>query len=203
MGLSLQLRTEEVEGESLLHGLAQPYYAQRFITLYSLLFLTPLSDTDSLIYEIEHPDVYAFMKDNISHFDTSNFAEDNEHGVPRANASIVLKMKDEAAGIPIAEFVSLGAKQYTFQTVEDEVVKKAKGVKKNVVKRSITIEDYKEALFDQSITRREQATLQSKNHNIYTIKRRRVALQSKDDKRVEIENYRTLPYGHVDLGLVK
>lgn len=139
------------------------------------------------------------MKDNISYFDTSNFAEDNPHGVPRANASIVLKMKDEAAGIPIAEFVSLGAKQYTFRTVEDEVVKKAKGVKRNIVKRNISLEDYKTALFEKSIEKREETTIQSKNHNLYTLKRRRIALQSKDDKRVEIENYRTLPYGHVDL----
>lgn len=139
------------------------------------------------------------MKDNISYFDTSNFAEDNPHGVPRANASIVLKMKDEAAGIPIAEFVSLGAKQYTFRTVEDKVVKKAKGVKRNIVKRNISLEDYKTALFEKSIERREETTIQSKNHNLYTVKRCRIALQSKDDKRVEIENYRTLPYGHIDL----
>ena len=139
------------------------------------------------------------MKDHISHFDTSNFAEDNPHGVPRANASIVLKMKDEAAGVPIAEFISLGAKQYTFRTVREDVVKKAKGVKKNIVKRSITMDDYKTALFEQGCERREQATIQSKNHNIYTIKRRRIALQSRDDKRVEIEDYRTLPHGHVDL----
>lgn len=139
------------------------------------------------------------MKENISHFDTSNFAEDNPHGVPRANASIVLKMKDESAGVPIAEFVSLGAKQYTFRTVKDEVTKKAKGVKKNIVRRLITLEDYRNALFERSITTREQTTIQSKNHNIYTVKRRRIALQSADDKRVEIEDYRTLPYGHMDL----
>ena len=80
------------------------------LTFDSTLSIFLLLDTDSLIYEIKHPDIYAFTKDNISYFDTSNFAEDNPHGVPRANASIVLKMKDEAAGIPIAEFVALGAK---------------------------------------------------------------------------------------------
>ena len=158
-----------------------------------------VSDTGSLLYEIEHPDVYSFMKNNISRFDTSNFAEDNPHKIQRRNASIVLKMKDEAAGVPIAEFVSLGAKQYAFRTVDDQIVRKSRGVKKNVVKRCITLEDYKKVLFKRSIERCEQSTIQSKNHNIYTVKRRRIALQSEDDKRVEIEEYRTLPYGHVDL----
>lgn len=143
------------------------------------------------------------MKDNISHFDTSNFAEDNPHGVPRANAALVLKMKDETAGIPIVEFIALGAKQYTFRTVADEVVKKSKGVKKQVVKRHITLEDYKDVLFNQSIERREQASIQSKNHNLYTVKRRRIALQSADDKRVQVEDYRTLPHGHTDLVVEK
>ena len=108
-------------------------------------------------------------------------------------------MKDEAAGIPIAEFVSTGAKQYAFRTVGGSVVKRAKGVKQNVVKRQIDLEDYKNALFNNSIERREQTTIQSKNHNLYTVKRRRIAIQSKDNKRVEIENYKTRPYGHVDL----
>ena len=139
------------------------------------------------------------MKDNISFFDTSNFAEDNPHGVPWANASIVLKMKDEASGIPINEFVALRAKEYMFRTVEDEVVKKARGVKRNILKRHIGIEDYKNALFQKGVHRREQTTIQSKNHNLYTVTRRRIALQSADDKRVEIEDYWTLPYGHVQL----
>ena len=139
------------------------------------------------------------MKDNISYSDTSNFAEDNPHGVPRANASIVLKMKDEAAGNPIAEFVALGAKQYIFRTVDEEVVKKARGVKRNIVKRYISLDDYKNALFKKSVHRREQTTIQSKNHTLYTITRRRIALQSVDDKRVEIKDYRTLPFGRVQL----
>ena len=70
------------------------------------------------------------MKNNISRFDTSNFAEDNPHNVPRRNASIVLKMKDKAAGVMIAEFVCLGAKQYAFRTVDDRIVRKSRGVKK-------------------------------------------------------------------------
>lgn len=51
------------------------------------------SDTNSLIYEIEHPDIYDFIKQNIDEFDTGNFKEDKPYGIPRNNATVVIKMK--------------------------------------------------------------------------------------------------------------
>lgn len=119
--------------------------------------------------------------------------------MPRENATVVLKMKSETADIPIVEFVSLGAKQYTLRTADGEVIKKAKGVKKNTVKRHITMDDYKNVLFNKAVETREQTTIQSKDHELHTIKRRKIALRSADDKRVEVENYETLPHGHYRL----
>lgn len=112
---------------------------------------------------------------------------------------MVLKMKSETGDTPITEFIALGAKQYTLETADGEVVKKAKGVKKNTVKRHITIDDYKNTLFNKTVETREQTTIQSKDHELHTIKRRKIALRSADDKRVEVENYDTLPYGHYRL----
>ena len=108
-------------------------------------------------------------------------------------------MKSETADVPITEFIALGAKQYAIQTADDHVVKKSKGVKKNIVKRHISMDDYKNALFHHTVEKREQTTIQSKDHELHTIKRRKIALQSADDKRVEVENYCTLPYGHYSL----
>ena len=48
---------------------------------------------------------------------------------------VIGKFKDEAAGKPILEFVGLKSKMYSYKIGEEEH-KKAKGVKKNVVKRN-------------------------------------------------------------------
>ena len=44
-------------------------------------------------------------------------------------------MKDEFKGKIISEFIGLKSKRYSLIAVDDEEVKKAKGVNKNVVKR--------------------------------------------------------------------
>lgn len=149
-----------------------------------------------MIYEIEHPNIFEFIKENISEFDTSNFRKDNAHGIPRVNETVVLKMKSETADVPIVEFIALGAKQYAIQTTDDLVMKKARGVKKNILKKHISIDDYKKALFNNEIEICDQTSIQSRNHILYTVKRRKIALKSADDKRVEVENYCTLPHGH-------
>lgn len=119
--------------------------------------------------------------------------------MPLANRRKVLLMKDEMGGVPIKEFISLGAKQYAILSAENQEVKKVKGITHSAVKRHINFDDYKRALFENAVERREQTTIQSKNHNLFTVKRMKVALRSVDDKRVQVENYRTLPYGHVAL----
>ena len=59
--------------------------------------------------------------------------------------------------------------------------------------------DYKNALFHNTVEIREQSTIQSKNHKLFTVKRMKIAPRSIDDKRVQVEDYQTLPYGHVAL----
>ena len=129
-----------------------------------------------MIYEIEHPNIYNFIKDHLSEFDTSNFSLENPHGVPRENATVVLKMKSETADSSISEFIALGPKQYALKTADDQIIKKAKGVKKCVVKRHIPMDDYKNALFHNKVEKREQTTIQSKYHILHTVKRRKIAL---------------------------
>ena len=69
------------------------------------------------------------------------------YDMPQVNSTIVLKLKDECAGTPIEEFVALGAKQYAFKTSDGKSEKKSRVVRKSVVKRKITFEDYKNFLF--------------------------------------------------------
>ena len=64
------------------------------------------TDTDSLTYEIEAKDVYKdFFKDR-DMFDNSDYDKKSKYYFDN-NKKVIGKMKDEAAGIPITEFVGL------------------------------------------------------------------------------------------------
>ena len=56
------------------------------------------SDTDSLIYHIQTPDLYKDMADNMDAYDTSDYPVDNPlHS--RTNAKVLGKMKDECSSL--------------------------------------------------------------------------------------------------------
>ena len=96
------------------------------------------SDTDSLLYKIETEDIYRDMREDIEHFDVSNYPDDHriferdvinapgtpEHGMPdlakikelkEMNQKVVGKWKDESAGEAILEFVGLRSKAYAYR----------------------------------------------------------------------------------------
>ena len=41
-----------------------------------------------------------------------------------------------------------------------------------------------------------QSTIQSENFDLFTVKRTKIALDAHDDKRVEVDNFCTVPYGY-------
>ena len=58
--------------------------------------------------------------------------------------------KDEAGGLVVTEFVGLRAKLYSFKmAIADgyKEEKKCKGIKKAVIEKHITFDDYKKCLF--------------------------------------------------------
>ncbi len=104
------------------------------------------TDTDSLLLEIETEDIYKDIERNKTLYDTSDYPK--EHPLhSNENKKVLGKMKDECAGTPIAECVCLRPKMYSIITGEEKNIKKAKGVKKSVVKKQIMNEQYKETLF--------------------------------------------------------
>ena len=75
--------------------------------------------------------------------------------------------------------------------------KKCKGVKKSVVKKSITHEDYKKCLFTGKEQLRKMNIIRSHRHEVYTEEVNKVALCPSDDKRHILEDgARTLALGH-------
>jgi hypothetical protein len=62
------------------------------------------------------------------------------------NKKVIGLMKDESAGIQITEFVALQNKCYAY-TVDEKEMKKDKGIKKVVVKKHLTVKDYRDVLY--------------------------------------------------------
>ena len=120
------------------------YLKQKYGDRIKLLF----SDTDSLMCEIQTEDFYKDISGDVKdRFDTSNFPENHPSGIPTGiNKKVLGKMKDEAGGKTIKEFVGLRAKLYSFVMDDGEETKKCKGVKKQVVESSIRHEHYKTCL---------------------------------------------------------
>ena len=81
--------------------------------------------------------------------------------------------------------------------LEGEESKKCKGVKKSVVKNSITCEDYENCLFTGKEQLRKMNVIRSYNHEVYTEEVNKVALCSDDDKRYILEDdINTLAWEH-------
>ena len=157
------------------------------------------TDTDSLMYEIKTEDFYKDISEDVKdRFDTSDYPSNHPSGIPTGCNNKVLGMfKDEAAGKIIEEFVGLRAKLYLFKMLEGKEIKKCKGVKKLVVKKSITHEDYKNCLFTGKEQLRKMNVIRSYKHEVYTEEVNKVALCSDDDKRHILKGQRdTLALWH-------
>ena len=158
-----------------------------------------LTDTDSLMYEIQTEDFYKDISEDVKNwFDTSNYPSDHSSGIPSGiNKKVLGMFKDEANGDIIDEFVGLRAKLYSYKMFEGEESKKCKGVKKSVVKKNITHEDYKTCLTTGKEQLRKQNIIRSYKHEVYTEEVNKVALSANDDKRYILEDGRnTLALGH-------
>ena len=78
--------------------------------------------------------------------------------------------------------------------------KKCKCVTKNVTKRGIQFDDYRECLFSRKEQHRKMNVIRSHCHEIYTEEINKIALSSDDDKRVMMsDGIHTLAYGHTNL----
>ena len=127
-------------------------------------------DTDSLAYEITTKDFYKDINPDIEkRFDTSDYPTNHPCGSKTGLNSKVLGMfKNEACGKQIVEFVGLIAKLYSYKMLGGFEKKKCKGVTKNVTKRSIQFDDYRECLFSRKEQHRKMNVIRSHCHEIYT-----------------------------------
>lgn len=92
-------------------------------------------------------------------------------------------MKDECTGTLIAECVCLRPKMYSILKADEEVMKKVKEVKKNVVKKQILHEQCKETLFSQIEMTYGMNILRSEKHEIFGMRVNKTSLWALDLKR--------------------
>jgi hypothetical protein len=153
------------------------------------------TDTDSLAYHIRGHDIYEIMKENRELFDLSDMPGDM---YDKTNKKVIGKMKDEAKGIPITEFIGLRAKCYAFNI--DGCKKKnikCKGIKTSVAKRDLNMDKYKNTLFSRESESIVQNGIRSYKHNIYTESVSKTAISCTDDKvNVHEDNIRTYNFGY-------
>ena len=158
-------------------------------------------DTDSLVYDIKTEDFYKDIAEDVeTRFDTSGYEPDRPLPIGK-NKKVIGLMKDELGGKIMKEFISLRPKMYSYR-VEESEPKKCKGIKKCVVKKTITFTDYKRCLFEGINIHRSQMMFRSKKHKIKTLEVNKLALSREDDKRISIDGIASLAMGHLQsLGL--
>ena len=105
-------------------------------------------------------------------------------------------MKDKFKGKIICESVGLKSKVYSPVTVDNEEIKKAKGVNKNVVK-NIKHREYIDVLFKKNTARYMIKRIQSKLHKIGIYNVCKISLSCFDDKRYILDDgINSLAYFH-------
>ena len=111
-------------------------------------------DTDSFIIYIETEDFYKDIADDVEKwFDTSNYDENDKRPLPIGkNKKVIGKFKDELDGKFMIEFVALRAKAYAYLKEDGSEHKKAKDIKKCVIKRELKFKNYRDSLFKNEIT---------------------------------------------------
>ena len=95
---------------------------------------------------------------------------------------MVGKLKDECNGRPITEFVGLRPKMYSILEVNEENIRKAKGVQKTVVKKDLRHVLYKQCLKQRRDMKHKQIVIRSHGHQMGVYEQNKTSLSPLDTK---------------------
>ena len=127
-------------------------------------------------------------------FDTSGYVPDLPLPID-LNKKVIGLMKDELGGEIMREFVSLQSKMYSYKVGNSEP-KKCKGIKKCVVKHTISFDNYKAYLFSGERSHRSQLLFRSRKHEVKMLEINKLALSREDDQRISINGVASYARGH-------
>ena len=152
------------------------------ITVYNVLIGHPVKTFDYYYYYYR--------------FDNSDYSKKSQY-FDEINKKVIGKFKDEAAGISISELIGLRSKMYSYMKENQKGGKTAKGIKKNIIKKDITHESYKETLFENKQMHHKMKTIRSQKHQLGSYEINKVSLSCFDDERYILKNgIESYAYGH-------
>ena len=144
-------------------------------------------DTDSFVINIFTEDFFEDINNDVERwFDTSNYDKNDKRPLQIGmNKKVIGLFKDELGGKIMKEFCALRAKTYTYLMDDDSEKKKAKGIKKCIMKHRLMFENYKDSLINDKTILKSQLRFKSDHHDVYTEEVNKIALSSNDDKRLQ------------------
>jgi hypothetical protein len=173
------------------YGYIKPTYGDKA----KLLF----TDTDSLCYRIETPNIDADYLAAKERFDLSEYPTDHQL-YDKTNAKVLGLMKDESKGVRITGFAGTRSKMYATEDIEGHQKKRAKGVVKCVIDKHLEFEDYERLVLAGPTSepiKKDMVVLRSHKHKVYTEKINKVALSANDTKRFILsDGIHTRAHGH-------
>ena len=147
-----------------------------------------LYGTDSFVYHIKTEDFYKDIAGDVKkRFNTTGY-EDKRPLPIGLNAKKISFMKNELGGKIMTEIVALRAKLYACKKLENEEKKICKGIKKCVVKKTLTFDDYKKCLDNGKNIYKSQLLFQNEDHEVYTTEVNKIALNRDDSSGIQVED---------------
>ena len=132
-------------------------------------------------------------------FDTSGYCPNRPLPIG-LNKKVIGLMKDELGGAIMTEFMALRPKLYSYIKPDGSEDKKRKGIKKCIIKKTLTFDNCKACLFSPDAIYRSQLMFRSSKHEVHTIEVNKVTLNRDDDKRIsKKDGISTLASGHKSL----
>ena len=181
-------------GKTLMYEIWYDYVKPKYKDKAKLCYM----DTDSFVINIFTEDFFEDINNDVERwFDTSNYDENDKRPLPMGvNKKVIGMFKDELGGKIMKEFCALRAKTYIYLMDDDSEKKKAKGIKKCIMKHRLMFENYKDSLINDKTILKSQLGFKSDHHDVYTEEVNKIALSSNDDKRLQtFDRIKTHPYG--------
>ena len=174
------------------YNLFQKYYGDKIQLCYT--------DTDSFIFEIQSNTFIEELKNVFGEImDFSNFKTDHPY-FDNKNMKKIGLLKSETGEKTIHELVAIKSKLYSVLYGEDQKKCTAKGLQKSVLKKFINHNHYLNVIENNSAYITKMKRIQSKNHQLQTIKLNKMIFTAFDDKRYILDDgLNTLPFGHYSI----
>ena len=178
--------------KTVMYEFHQNYMAPKYGENLTLCYM----DIDSLVYHIKTNDFYTDIVDDVEErFDTSGYSGNRPLPIGK-NKKVIGLTKDELGGAIMTEFVALIPKLYSYRKLDGAEDKKCEGIRKCVVKKTLTFDDHKNCLFIY----RSQLMFRSMKHEVHTIEVNKVTLNRDDHKGIsKRDGLSTLACGHKSL----